>query len=130
MELSVVIFFVALMIPGFWLIFTIGREYRRREGLHEQLRIEQERAAHISALRRAPSRSAARPSPPTVEPAAPGSSSAQGDSWQDLTASHLLTVFENFQRATPHSPPEQFLIPQVDEAFEKFMGEMRHHAQS
>jgi hypothetical protein len=130
MELSVLIFFLALLIPGFWLIFTIGREYRRREGFNQQWRIEQERAAYLAVLRRAPLRSAALPSPPMVEPSAPGSSSAQGDSWQDLTASNLVIAFESFQSAIPQPPSEQFLIPQIDEAFEKFMGEMRQREQS
>lgn len=37
----------------------------------------------------------------------------------------LVTAFENFQRATPQPASEQFMIPQLNEAFEKFMGERR-----
>jgi hypothetical protein len=144
MEMSIIIFVTILLIPGIWLIVVIGREFKQREFLQEQRRIEHERIASRSAfLRPASRRFAARPIVSTVEPNAPARGSAvatpaqpdeaasqdssyadaSNSSWQDLTASHVGTAFESFQDAIPtETPPDDTTTTsQVDEAFEKFL---------
>jgi hypothetical protein len=141
MELSVILFVVALLIPGLCLIFIIGREFRQREWFKGQLRIEQELMARRAALRRISRRSAARPTGLAGEPssarasgsaaaAAPAlageaayrdSGSMQGDMWQDLTASHLGIVFESFLSVIPEPLSNPITTSQVDEAFESFL---------
>jgi hypothetical protein len=146
MELSIVIFFFILLIPGLWLVLSIGREFRQREVLNEQRRIEQERVAHLVARRRAPSRSAPHRTHPTVEPfaqatavsvappapvneaAAGGESSAQGSSRTNMRTPQPETAFEGFLSATPPPPSDQFGISRLDEAFEQFMNETQPHA--
>lgn len=141
MDLIAVLFVVALLIPGLFLVLIIGREFKRREWFTHEQRIEQELAARRAALRRISRRPAARPVGSTVEPLAyeTGSAaapvkeavdqearSAQGDSWQDLTASHIGAAFESFLSAIPQPRSNIITTSQVDEAFEKFMVEMQH----
>lgn len=143
MELSIILFFMILLVPGLWLVLSIGREFKQRQELNDQRRIEHERAAYISTRRRAPSRSVAPPEYPTVETFAQeatasviapvadnetahqGSSGARGGSRHDRTTPHTGTAFEQFLSATPHAPSDQFLTSQVDEAFEQFLSEMQ-----
>ena len=146
MDLIAILFVVALLIPGLYLILIIGREFKRREWFTHERRIEQELAelaARRAALRRISRRSAASPTGSTIAPlayesgsaAAPvradeavnqDSRSAQGDSWQDLTASHIGAAFESFLSAIPQPRSNVITTSQVDEAFEKFMVEMQH----
>jgi hypothetical protein len=140
MDWIVVLFVVALMIPGFCLILIIGREFRQREWFKDQLRIEQQLMARRAALRRISRRSAARPAGLAGEPSArargsavaspalaaeaayPDSGSLQGDAWQDLTASHLGVAFESFLSLISESRSHVITTSQVDEAFESFLG--------
>jgi hypothetical protein len=136
MDLSIVLFVAALFIPGLCLILIIGREFRQRAWFEDQLRIEQQLMARRSALRRISRRPAARPTGLAGEPSegARGSSalageaayrdsgSAQGDAWQDLTASHLGVAFESFQSVISESHSYAITTSQVDEAFENFLG--------
>ncbi|MGB7921875.1 MAG: hypothetical protein WCF57_01390 [Pyrinomonadaceae bacterium] len=137
MEMSIFIFFLALLIPGIWLVLVIGREFKRREGFSDQQRIEQEHAAYLAARRRVPLRSAAHtaqtPASPVAasmakEATAKSSSSAQeGGSRQDATPLGNGTAFENLLGATSQQPAsDQFKSSQLEEAFEKFLTETGH----
>jgi hypothetical protein len=139
MELSVILFFILLMIPGCWLILSIRQEINERKWLNEQQRIEQERMAAMSVRHRSARRSAwghagapgvgVSPATVSTEPplahqdASKGWSGAQADSWQDLTDSHVGAAFESFLRLSPRSS-EGFTTSQIDEAFEKFLGDL------
>lgn len=140
MDWSVVLFVIALLIPGLCLILIIGREFKQRAWFEDQLRIEQELAARRSALRRISRRSPARQtglageasarargSAAAAAPALAGeaayqaSGSTQGDAWQDLTASHLGVVFESFLNVISESRSYAITTSQVNEAFESFL---------
>ena len=136
MELSGIIFFLALLIPGLWLILSIRQEINQRKWLDEQHRLEQERVAAMSARRRSSRRYAQPHAGSSVEGVSPAMastepalahqdashdwSSAQEDSWQNLTDSHVGAAFESFLRLSPRSA-EGFTTSQIDEAFEKFL---------
>lgn len=141
MEMSIIIFVTILLIPGIWLVVVLGREFKQREWLQDQRRIEQERIASRSSMRRPLRPSAAHPTSSTAEPIAPervnsaparpeeaasqDSSDAQASasSWQDLTASQVGTAFESFHDELPTQlpPDDTATAAQVNEAFEKFL---------
>ena len=134
MESGIFLFFIILFIPGLWLVFSLRREIKHRLWFEEQRLIEQERAAHIAALRRSATGHArlpveiALPVPPhsgaeTAEKEATHTdlSGVQAESWQDLTASNVGAAFEIFLHETAQSS-EWIMTSQIDEAFEKFMG--------
>ena len=138
MESVTLLFFIILLIPGLWLVFTFRRDIKqRRWEEEEQARIEQERAIHVSAQRRFSRRPApgdarlpvetAPPAPanngaaPEEQAASTDWSSVRLESWQDLTSSNMGAAFEIFLHETEQLS-EDIMTSQIDEAFEKFQG--------
>jgi hypothetical protein len=141
MEGGIFLFFIILLVPGLWLVFSFRREVKQRLWYEEQRRMEQKRATSISALGRSSRRSAPGHTRLPVEIAlaeldrrgasssektvSTGRSDVQRDSWQDLTVPIMGAAFESFLRQTSR-PSEDITTSQVNEAFEKFLGERQH----
>lgn len=104
MEPSVVIFFILLLIPGFWLILSVGSLIKRREMLDEQYRIEQEHTKSLTQRRHISRR--------------PVQHHEEAHEEEIVVASPALTTAGEASEA--HSP-DIFTTSQVNEAFEKFL---------
>ena len=146
MELTILIFFILLMLPGLWLVLNFRREIKEREWNAERRRIEHERIATMAAMQQrrsarplvaAQTRSAVATPQPAATGNAPASTSddvasfdaspAPADMWREMDTSHLDMAFENFLNATSH-PCDTLTTSQISEAFEKFSNKSPRHA--
>src|ERR1044071_3981761 len=125
MEPSVFIFFILLLIPGFWLIFSVRNLIKQRERLDDSYRIEQERIKSLTQRRRISRRPVQDHEETHVKEASPAVASVNSDA-------QTLDSLQNLNDAQPGAALESFLMPetpssdifttsQVNEAFEKFM---------
>jgi hypothetical protein len=115
MELSIVLFFFMLLIPGLLMILNVRREFKRQEWLDEQRRLEHERNAVRSAGRRPP-----RSSAPDDYARSSGEAGTAPAGQGLAVSSHLGAALEHYLRAKP-LPVAEVKQSHIDEAFEKFM---------
>ena len=138
MEMTVILFFIVLLLPGLWLILTVHSMIKGRERLEEECRIERERINSRSLRRRisrrsvhervgAPAEDLASKFASTEqalqahEDASVQSSKAQAaDPWYDFSASQLGVAFESFLLSESPST-DLFTTSQINEAFDKFL---------
>ena len=132
MDSGIFLFFIILLVPGLWLVFSFRRDIRQRLWFEEQWRIEQQqRAIRIPApcrppghartpVETAPRAPASRGAKPAEKPTPTDESSVYLESWQDFTASNMGAAFEIFLRETTH-PADDIMTSEIDEAFEKFL---------